>query len=443
MMCTTDSAGSRVEDIEPMNRTTLMENEQAMKFVDGVTTATFYEGNLKEVQTTLRNRIRDILEANLWLAGTLVTNEKHGKIELKYPSSTSRIEEHLSRVFRVRSDIEFPRENSTDEIANTLLLTAKPYCFIPKGIDILDTDEPVALFSVFEMERGFVLVFSITHAIADAHTYYSILDMLHDKNDVYSMNSKREERCDFQESRTAYFGKKMTAWKDHWWTSQWSEYSGKIQKLDLEPRSSTFSVDLKKVKSLKEAAKCSFPSEKVKFVSSNDVLISELAKGLKASWILMPMNMRGRIKEFNKYDAGNVIGNMMYGHADVTTPGLVRESLLLKSEFESQLPGTWKTPGLLVSNWTSSFKGDLGFDPRAKQLLHIPIFNTKAMTSFPVHAAVIYTPRPGEMAVKFGLLQRSDMTDLYENVLDSDHPLEVPFGKMVSKRRHLEARQAA
>jgi len=441
MMCTTDSTGFRVDDMEPMNKTTLMPNEQAMVFVDSVTTATFYEGNLKDVQTTLRNRIRDILEANVWLAGTLVTNKEHGKIELKYPSSTSRIEEHLSRVFRVRSDIEFPRENSTDEIADTLFLTAKPYCFIPKGTDILDTDEPVALFSVFEMERGFVLVFSVTHAIADAHTYYSILDMLHDKNDVYSMNPRREERCDFQASKTAYFGKKMTEWKDQWWTSQWSEYSGKIQKLDLEPQSTTFSVDLKKVKSMKEAAKHFFPSAKVKFVSTNDVLVSELAKGLKASWILMPMNMRGRIKDLNKYDTGNVIDNMMYGHADVATPGLVRESLLLKSDFHPQFPGTLETPGLLVTNWTSSFKGDLGFDPRAKQLLHIPIFNVKGFPDFPIHAAVIYTPRPGELAIKFGLLQDTDMADLYDNVLGSEQPLEVPFGKMVSKRRHLEAEE--
>merc|ERR1719285_1481481 len=68
-------------------------------------------------------------------------------------------------------------------------------------------------------------------------------------------------------------------------------------------------VDKSKVKSRKAAVK---KTDKVKFVSTNDILTSHVASKAKCDLVQMAMNMRGRIPEFDKNDAGNYMGEMWF-----------------------------------------------------------------------------------------------------------------------------------
>lgn len=400
----------------------------------GITTATFFEGDLKTVEDSLRSRVREILVANPWLTGFLVSDGRKAgpkgrrfkQVELKYPTAIS--EEHLTSVFRVRSDLEFPSENATDpQILTDVLLGIEPYCYIQSGSMILNTDTPVAMFSAFEMARGFVLVFSLSHVVADGHTYYTILDMLHDKNEVFSMNVDRSER--YEEAMGEMFGEKVTKWNES------KKFLANLVLSSLNPfaKKSYFNhhVDKSKVKSRKAAVK---KTDKVKFVSTNDILTSHVATTAGCDLFQMVMNMRGRIPEFDRNDAGNYQGNMWFNAAAYTEPGIIREKLIdmQPSAAGEWLPGAWKTMRAsvgMVTNWTSSFGGDLTFDRRVKHLLHIPVFNFNVYPNMPLTMFIIYTPRPGETAIMHFLLNtkgtRQDFLSEEGGVMGG--PVEIPF----------------
>lgn len=428
---------------EPMRTVPLLPVECKMvPFAEGITTATFYEGNLKTVEGSLRSRIRQIVTANPWLAGTIVhdgktklaSNKRVNQVELKYPTSTSNLEWHLDRVFCVRSDVEFPSEDSTNpQILGDLLCKIEPYCHVPKGI--VNKDIPVCKFSAFRMESGFVLVYSLSHLVADGHTYYTILDMLHDKNKVYSMNVDRKE-C-YEECMVGMWGEKVTKWHEskkvfsNWMLSALNPFAKKSF--------FNYSVDTAKVKSRKAAA---VKTEKVKFVSTNDILTSDIAVTSKTSIFQLIMNMRGRIPEFDELDAGNYMGHMWLNPAQYQTPGAIREKLvdMRPSEAADWLPGTWKTlrsDFALITNWTSSFKGDLNFDSRAKQLLHVPVWNfLNLYPSFGFSIIIVYTPRPGETAVMYML--KNPKADMEDFVKGKDgvmgNPVEIPFARCAAPK---------
>jgi len=304
---------------------------------------------------------------------------------------------------------------------------SEPYCHVPLGTKILNTDTPVAMFSAFEMARGFVLVFSLSHVVADGHTYYTILDMVHDKNKVFSMNVDRSER--YQEAMDKLYGAKVTRWQES------KKLTANMAWSSLKPfsKKSWFNsyVDKSKVKSRKTAVK---KTDKVKFVSTNDILTSHVAINSKCEIFQMAMNMRERIPEFDRNDAGNYMSSMYLNATVYAEPGNIRDSLIdmQPSAAGEWLPGTWKTLRAnigLVTNWTSSFGGDLTFDGRAKHLLHMPVANFKKYPSWPMSCFIIYTPRPGETAVlhflKDTAATREDFLTGEESVMGS--PVEIPF----------------
>jgi len=428
---------------EPMRSIPLLSVEcKHVGFFEGITTATFYEGDLTTVEGSLRCRIREILTANLWLAGTLVhdgktklaSNKKFNQIELKYPTSTSNLEWHLNRVFCVRSDIEFPSENATDPqiLGDLLVRGVEPYCHIPS--DMVNKDRPVCLFTAFRMEHGFVLVSSLSHVVADGHTYYTILDMLHDKNKVYSMNVDRRE-C-YEECMLNLNGKKLTEWIES------KSVFGNFMISALNPFAKhsflNYNVDTSKVKSRKAAA---VKSENVNFVSTNDILTSDIAVTANVSLFQLVMNMRERIPEFEKLDAGNYMSGMFLNRDQYATPGSIRQKLIeMRPDSAADwVPGAWKTLRsnfALITNWTSSFKGDLNFDSRAKQLLHMPVCDfLNRWPSIAFSVFIVYTPRPGETAVMHLLRNpKSSVEDYVEKengVIGS--PVEIPFARCATR----------
>ena len=169
-----------------------LESEFISKQMSGVTTITFYKGNLEDVVTTIRNRFKDILLANPWLAGKLVQRKGQKRLHLSYP-------EHL--VDDNLIDALFQVNPSTLSIHSTMkymqLGRALKPAIVQKPKEIINQDLLVTKLTLcndsVDKTSGFSLIFSLSHSVGDGHTYYKILNMLSEGAEIYALNVKRKE----------------------------------------------------------------------------------------------------------------------------------------------------------------------------------------------------------------------------------------------------------
>ena len=143
----------------------LLVNDQHYYYQPPISTVTFFEGSLSRERLT--ERVQKVLSANPWLGGRL-TGEP-GKLRLAIPEEAA-IGDHL---FFTRNEKLRP-----DQPLATLDTLAEPM-LVPIG----DASLAVPLFVVTAVEAAsarFALVISMSHVIADGHTYYSIYGQLSD-----------------------------------------------------------------------------------------------------------------------------------------------------------------------------------------------------------------------------------------------------------------------
>jgi len=407
MLCTTPKTEqSEFAKATPVKRTIQLLGIEGhplfMNIFQGVTTVTFYEGDLTTVLGTLQGRIKEIVIANPWLAGTLTQSpDVHGNtICLTYPETVDQAV--FDKVFKVRTDLKGKLDSAAtfNEIMSAVN-GATPYAHIPVGAELLNTDAPIALFTVFEMEHGFALVVSISHCLADGHTYYTIMDMIHDQNPVKSMTVDR--KLDFEEKAVAAFGERARNWfMEKPLTMNW--IAGCMCSLKGRAECFTFYVNPGRIKAAKRNFKPT--SDKVKFISTNDIVTHHFANAFKGRVCMMAVNARNRVPGVGSNDAGNYESCINYSPESCATPGLIRQSILGPHEFKPvggrALPGTWETLRArvgIITNWTSSFGGDLNFDSRCRQTLHVPFTNVDA--GIPCSIGIIFNPVPGRTAVMY------------------------------------------
>lgn len=373
-----------------------------MNIFQGVTTVTFYDGDLYTVLGTLGDRIAEIVRANPWLAGRLTKNAGvHDNVVcLEYPEKVDHAV--LDKVFQVRTDLKGKLDGaaSFNEIMSTVN-GAEPACHLPVGAELLNTERTVGLFTVFEMEKGFALVVSISHCLADGHTYYTIMDMIHDKNPVVAMNVDR--KMDFESKAYEAFGERQR--KFFMEKPLVMNYiAGCVCSLKGRAECFTFYVNKERIDNAKRNMKP--PSEDVKFISTNDILTHHFANAFKGRLCMMAMNCRNRVPGIESNDAGNYETCMSYDPASYASPGHIRQSILGPKVFKPTsgraIPGAFETLRArvgIITNWTSSFGGDLNFDSRCRQTLHVPFTNVDA--GIPCSIAVIFNPVPGRTAVMY------------------------------------------
>jgi hypothetical protein len=99
-------------------------------------------------------------------------------------------------------------------------------------------------------------------------------------------------------------------------------------------------------------------NDDVKFISTNDILVSTFCNLLDCDIALMAINFRGRINDCGHDDVGNYEDLMTYTRADYATPSLIRRSV---SPPEGQHYGGRGTPRApMPTNWEHASKATYG-----------------------------------------------------------------------------------
>jgi len=302
-----------------------------------ISTISFFKGdvNLDESKRWLKDRLTTICKANSWLAGRLVRNKKkHKNVLLKIPQPLSEADvdalicddadNNLSSI-----STETPYETIVDTLHKSKAVVGPGYKLVNKG------DLRVSKFTLAKVDDGEVaLVVSITHAVADGHTYYKIMSMLSTGGDVEELSATRKH--DFIPKSIEAIGKKEGSYLQSFSFMLCcikSMLSG--SKATLEARH----IDQDKVKEMK------YRQQGEEFISTNDILTSSFSKSTNTDLTLMAINLRGRVEDTNDEDAGNYSLVILHDKESCATPSSVRQLLSDGPPFtrkNNSLPGFFK-----------------------------------------------------------------------------------------------------
>jgi len=371
-----------------------------------ITTATFYDGDSKGAAAFLRQRVTQIVAANPWLSGNLVTGgpenkDSWGKVVVEFSA------EAPADCFHEAAEIPAKSAESLGDYASW----SSEFTVHNLQVGEACIDEELPLFRVTLIpiaQSGsrpqFALVVAMNHVIGDGHTFYHIHNMISETATVGAMETARSEHLWGDEATAAIFGsaeKQVLGAPETLvgFTKHLAE--DRLPMVHLEIRADE-TMDRRKKEMAKEAG--------VPFVSSNDVLTSAImrAAGMSLSW--MAINGRGRQQDLHNNLAGNYEDNLMYRPADYQSPALIRASLKSKSKNRLALrraaePATEMPPPAadleggetcFVSNW-AGFAAEVHI-PAAVHIVHVPL--TDPSSQMPLaEFGVIYAPGDNRLGI--------------------------------------------
>jgi len=221
-----------------------------------------------------------------------------------------------------------PYETIVDTLHKSKLVVGPGYKLVNKG------DLRVSKFTLAKVADGVALVVSITHSIADGHTYYKIMSML-STGDVEELSTTRKH--DFISKSMEAIGKKEGSY-----LQSFSFMLCCIKSMLSGPRATLEAryIDQGKVEELKAT-----DNNEEGFVSTNDILTSSFRHATSTDLTLMAINLRGRVEDTNDEDAGNYSLVVLHDKESAATPSSVRQLLSNGPPFtreNNSLPGFFK-----------------------------------------------------------------------------------------------------
>jgi len=371
--------------------TTLLEIESQFisQHISGVSSITFYKGNLLDTALEIKDRFALILEKNPWLAGKLIRVKGQKSLELVYPDIT--VENiPINELFSLNPPVKV---HST--MAYSLLGEACIPLIVQKPKTIIKQNEFVTKLSLVEdaqdKENRFSLIFSLSHSIADGYTYYTILNMLCKDAPIYALDVERKKEV--HQKALLSLGKQEYAFLNgfaHIFNAIRGVVFGK------KARIYAFYLDEEKISTLKNE----LPKEEG-FISTNDIISSSYFSFIGARLCAMAINFRFKIKGLSHKDAGNYEGAILYDKKRFTKPSNIRKSLLNVSSYIGHCDPLPKTcEGMfckigLITNW-ASFAKNIDIH-HCEQLLHLPLTNTTGR--MPYEMAVIFRAKEGKTGI--------------------------------------------
>eukprot|EP00179_Madagascaria_erythrocladioides_P006237 CAMPEP_0198323404 /NCGR_PEP_ID=MMETSP1450-20131203/11656_1 /TAXON_ID=753684 ORGANISM="Madagascaria erythrocladiodes, Strain CCMP3234" /NCGR_SAMPLE_ID=MMETSP1450 /ASSEMBLY_ACC=CAM_ASM_001115 /LENGTH=398 /DNA_ID=CAMNT_0044027101 /DNA_START=133 /DNA_END=1329 /DNA_ORIENTATION=+ len=367
-----------------MKDLTLTETEESLvfRYLECVGTLTTYQG--RPPSDFLRQRVRDIVKLNPWLAGRLVAKKK---LVLTYSDQPGPDD----RIFTVAEDAcldvgaSFEQANAA---VSSYLVKRGNYC--------VGTDEP--LFKVVLIPnipgsptQQFGIVVSMNHIIGDGHTYYRIFGMLSDREKPYPLNPERfpglrAESAELLGAPASVFTipsinigllRRMITRKNHKCIVKF--------------------INMDEVKRIKKEHQLDGDPE-VPFISTNDIISAWFLSEARADHGLMAINMRNRIPSVSDCDAGNYENMLSYAAGDQSySPADVRRSLMQPGR---QLPSTWSAifgRSVVISSW-ATLDRSVHFEG-CRQTVHVPLGSPAGVPFDQV--AVVFKPTEDTLAVSF------------------------------------------
>lgn len=287
---------------------------------------TFYDG--QPPMEFIRERVTEICEKNPWLQGKLLRSE--GRVMLRYPKRAGDIDRYL-RVISL-PDLRF--ESSFEDYVKAFKdLSPK------RGTMCVDKDEDLFRVIVVNIsENRFAVVVAMSHVYSDGSTFYQINNMLSSTEPVRALIAERIY------SSRADTDKVMRGGDD---TLPWMGSPGFIANVVgtlLRRRPTTlnlFHINQKMVGDRKTAYEA---HNKPKFISANDVIVSDFFSRTGCDLMFQTINFRERIPHLTRDHAGNYQSVIAYQRQDFETPELIRRGF---TEYRRAVSG--KLPGFFRS----------------------------------------------------------------------------------------------
>lgn len=266
-------------------------------------------------------------------------------------------------------------------------------------------------------DSRFAICFSISHVIADGHTFYSLYAMLSAHHDGGSASASASASVSHERVRSLdirrdlMFSKRLNDemkgnetydWIFHPFMMMRIIYNGVFgstpavltQRIDTE-----WVDDVKRQYAASASASASSSSSSVPFISTNDVLTSACFRTFGSAVGVMAMNFRNRFTGLTDELAGNYEALIGYNAADFASPSLIRRSLPMYSRVHRQTPlplalCRWSLPITVLSTWVTFYE-EIQL-PGCRHVYHVPYFDISAGLVFQ-DVCVLFRPRAGDI----------------------------------------------
>jgi len=402
-----------------------------------ITTVTFMRGSATTASPVLKQRLELILSANPWLCGRLTKG-----VKLEYPSGTS--SSHPLSDYYIESDPELNINSDMDYISICGAI-AKKRSEVPSGNKCVNKNKPLIALTIApdskEPNDGFAVILSISHVIIDGFNYYQILNMLNPDSEILSLSCKRKHSI-IEGNKQAMGG------QEHAWANSTAVICNVLGNMMCGSKAIVrcYEVSDQKVKREKDNAAAHANGG---FVSTNDVITSMFANAVSSDVLLMPVNFRNKLPEYNDNDAGNYEGALVFaGSGEYGNPANIRNTL--KSGPPTFLRGADKAGNLpkgsaplpagffatkncklgMCTNWAFSTFQELKL-PSCEQVIHLPHTDCKMI---PFDICVVFRPKANKLAAAF----------FVRNIDQKGLEVELPVGLEMSSpgQYHRETTEA-
>ena len=383
-------------------------------YVPGVNTISFFTGSIDEADQYYRDRLKQIVVANPWLIGTLVGTKKGGKdvVYLRYQEVIEDVDMAVSLILEVDKGIDVSK--SYTYLRNFRGVNAGKSCLIPDGYTSIKTKKPLSKFTLVPCNgnEGFALVASISHVIADGHTYYNIIGQLTASAKIVALNVNRKQ--EYSERIKAVVGQEQTDFI----------FGVNMYNMGLigaavgsacccfccpNTRLVSYYIDPVKVNELKASVK---REGEVPYCSTTDLIASHFSNCTKADMVQYAVNARRRLPELlTDQDCGNYETLLLLRSDVYAKPAGIRKAINELNQFskmshagcEGKLPllkglKAFRAKSSILTSWCfDSYSGDLSFG-KCTMDLHIPMMDT---TGMPMSLGIIYKASPTRLGVLY------------------------------------------
>ena len=256
---------------------------------EGITTVTFFNGDVKAAAEYLKQRLALVAAANPWIFGHLVKEKQHAKrAALRTPKVVPPVSEE---VYELNEALKLSEEMPYEDMVKAV---QKSSAYVPMGRKLLNkvaaTGEQALRRTHRRRWRVCCRLLPLTHGLQWRHLLpVQILNMLSSNGAIVAMDPRRKE--ELAEKPKEFMGMAHYAYLNGGTNAL--NGLGKIA-FGKNPKAHCFLVDDAKLNAAKAEAKAK-PGAPER-ISSNDVLTSAFASLCKSRVFIMAVDFKGRIE---------------------------------------------------------------------------------------------------------------------------------------------------
>lgn len=403
-----------------LNLLELEDNAAAAGLDEPINTVTFFKGaSAGQAAASVKERLRKVLASNPWVAGRLIYSSDQKRMQLLYPpAENATANDIVDDIVRVDpSGLSISPTTPYDDLVENIV--GSPAVLKKLNVSSVDLSTRITFTSHPTDANAFAMVFQMSHVIADGATYYMILNMISSAGSISAMTVERKEEATPKM-------KEAQGLDDYAYMMSKSFMVAAVKGVVFGRKAKCVCryIDEDRMKEAKAEAKKESDNDNVKFVSSNDVLVSTMAKVTDARLFGEAIQFRGKVGGLDACDAGNYESLLWLDKEVYARPAKLRKMMTDGPPYKGRgypLPGTWESLNAnfgVMTNW-AGFSGPLVFGGCEAEL-HLPLV---PLGVIPFENACVFRPNKDKLAVMY-FTKRFEAEDFIQG---------CPLGGPVSK----------